>query len=136
MPYGYLSTKIGGVESSPYQTLMDTGSSLILVVMDAAEDLLQKSRDEIISQRDHEHSFTGVEGGTQTAYAWKTTLHLKAAQTDTFAMLIPDAIIYAVDCPNLVGYSALFGQKTGFQQRWFKQHNHSAARYWQLREWK
>jgi hypothetical protein len=133
MPYGYIVTENGGRESNPYQALMDTGSSLILVVMDAAEDLLNKSREEIISKREHEEKLAGL-GGDGIGYGWRTTLRLKSAQKDAGGMLIPEAIIYAVDCPKIAGYSALFGQKTGFEQRWFKQHNHSSARYWQLRE--
>jgi hypothetical protein len=134
MPYGYLSTETDGAESSPYQALMDTGSSLIIVVMDAAEDLLNLSPEEIKAERDHVQEIQGF-GGDGIGYAWRTDLRLRASQNDVAAMLIPGAWMYVIDAPNIVGYPALFGQRTGFEQRWFKQHNHTKARYWQLREW-
>ena len=136
MPYGYISTEIDGEEVGPFQALMDTGSSLILVAMDFAEELLGRSSDDIIANRDHTMPYTGSTGATKDSYGWKIDLLLKANQADAVAMPIPGAFIYAVEAANIVGYPALFGQKTGFAQRWFKQHNHTAKLYWQLREWK
>ena len=135
MPYGYIFREEEGQNSFLYTALMDTGSSLIIVTMDAAEDLLKKTSAQIIADCGNKKPITGF-GGDGIGYGWKLNLRLKANQHDRTSMSIPDAWIYVVSVDNVAGYSALFGQKTGFAQRWFKQHNHNDARYWQLREWK
>lgn len=135
-PYGYILTTVAGQETTPYTALMDTGSSLIIVVMDAAEELLNRDCTEIVSSCDHRKAIGGVGGNGGVGYAWKIDLILRSRQVDRGGMLIQGAWIYAVQAKNLVGYSALFGQKSGFSQRWFKQHNHESKRYWQLREWR
>lgn len=138
VPYGFISAERDGEESLPYQTMMDTGSQLVMVVMDAAEDLLGKPRDEIISKCHHKIPIGGIGGGSPVeGYAWTADLRLRAATDDAKSMLLPGVTFYAVNARRLLAdYFVIFGQKTGFEQRWLKQHNHSEKRYWQLREWK
>src|SRR6266853_615702 len=125
-PYAYLSAEVRGHETTQYLTLMDTGASRIIVVMDAAEELLDLGREDIAKYRIDEQNFGGFGGGCMQGYGWRVNLRLKANPSDANPMLIANAMMYAVECRNILGYSVIFGQMTGFEQRWFKQHSHNA----------
>lgn len=135
MPYAYLSSTIGGEETTPFQALVDTGAAVILITLERAAELMGKTEEAVKADDPHPPMISGVGGGTP-GYRCQFDLWVKAQQNDYDAILIQGAQFYAVELDDILGYDALFGQKHGFQNLLFEHLHHSDPnqQYWRLTE--
>lgn len=135
MPYAYLSASIGGEEMTPVQALLDTGSALVLIVLDSAAEFVGKTPSQVKADDPHPMNINGIGGGTR-GYRCQCDLWVKAQSGDYDAILIQNARFYAVELDAILGYGALFGQKSGFMNLFFEHFGHPQPeqQYWRLRD--
>jgi len=127
MPYAWLSVEHRNRESRPVMALLDTGSAYNVLSMEFAAEMLEVDEGRIRSAQPRS---APAMGGKLQLYPWKADIRLRASQVGGDSLLVRNTWIFVTDQES--AWPALFGQLTGFEEKWFRHHNHSRRRFWQL----
>jgi hypothetical protein len=122
-------TAIG--ESIPVDALIDTGSHYTLIAMGYAKEFLGKSREQIVAEGTP-GTIVGIEGKRQPVYGFPVDMKMSSSELSKEILVLRNVILYASDLS--IGYGILFGQHSGFENRFFRHHNRTEGPFWEIRQ--